>query len=54
MNVLDKELATYREKLPSLLLEEGKFALVHLDIRHSTSPWVAHSGKSSYGSAIET
>ncbi len=29
MNVLDKELATYREKLPSLLLEEGKFALVH-------------------------
>jgi hypothetical protein len=29
MNVLDKELAAYREKLPSLLSEEGKFALLH-------------------------
>ena len=29
MNTLEKELATYHEKLPSLLLEEGKFALIH-------------------------
>lgn len=29
MNVLEKELATYREKLPGLLSEEGKFVLVH-------------------------
>jgi hypothetical protein len=29
MSALDKELETYREKLPSLLLSEGKFALVH-------------------------
>jgi hypothetical protein len=31
MNALEKELATYREKLPSLLSEEGKFVLVHGD-----------------------
>lgn len=29
MNALEKELATYREKLPSLLSEEGKFVLIH-------------------------
>ena len=29
MPALEKELETYREKLPSLLLEEGKFALIH-------------------------
>lgn len=29
MSALDKDLETYREKLPSLLLSEGKFALVH-------------------------
>ncbi len=29
MNALDKEIATYREKLPSLLSQEGKFALIH-------------------------
>jgi hypothetical protein len=29
MNTLEKELETYREKLPGLLLEEGRFALIH-------------------------
>lgn len=29
MNALEKELATYRDKLQSLLPEEGKFALIH-------------------------
>jgi hypothetical protein len=29
MNALEKELATYREKLPSLLANEGKFVLIH-------------------------
>jgi hypothetical protein len=27
--LLDQEIETYRQQLPSLLLEEGKFALVH-------------------------
>jgi hypothetical protein len=27
--VLDQEIETYRQQLPSLLLEEGKFALIH-------------------------
>ena len=31
MSALEKELETYREKLPSLLLQEGKFALIHGD-----------------------
>jgi hypothetical protein len=31
MAALDKELETYRQKLPSMLLEEGKFALIHGD-----------------------
>jgi len=29
MKALEQELQTYREKLPSLLSEEGKFALIH-------------------------
>ena len=29
MTALEKELETYREKLPSLLPEEGKFVLIH-------------------------
>ena len=29
MSALEKELETYREKLPSLLPEEGKFVLIH-------------------------
>jgi len=29
MNALEKELATYRDKLQSLLPEAGKFALIH-------------------------
>ena len=29
MNTLEKELETYRENLPSLLADEGKFALIH-------------------------
>ncbi len=29
MMALEKELETYRDRLPSLLAEEGKFALVH-------------------------
>src|SRR5262249_1330330 len=28
---LEKELATYKEKLPELLAEEGKFVLIHGD-----------------------
>jgi len=31
MNALEKELETYRQKLPGMLLEEGKFALIHGD-----------------------
>ena len=31
MAALDKELETYRQKLPGMLLEEGKFALIHAD-----------------------
>jgi hypothetical protein len=31
MTALEKELQTYRDKLTSLLSEEGKFALVHED-----------------------
>jgi hypothetical protein len=31
MATLEKELETYRQKLPSMLSEEGKFALVHGD-----------------------
>lgn len=31
MTALEKELQTYREKLPSLLSQEGKFALIHED-----------------------
>ena len=29
MMALEKELQTYRDSLPSLLSEEGKFALIH-------------------------
>jgi hypothetical protein len=29
MMALEKELQTYRERLQSLLLQEGKFALIH-------------------------
>jgi hypothetical protein len=29
MAALETELRTYREKLPSLLADEGKFALIH-------------------------
>jgi hypothetical protein len=29
MATLEKELETYRQKLPAMLLEEGKFALIH-------------------------
>jgi hypothetical protein len=29
MKALEKELHAYRERLPSLLTDEGKFALVH-------------------------
>ena len=29
MPALEKELETYQQKLPSLLAEEGKFALIH-------------------------
>lgn len=31
MSALEKELEIYRENLPSLLLQEGKFALIHGD-----------------------
>ena len=31
MAALEKELETYRQKLPAMLLEEGKFALIHGD-----------------------
>lgn len=29
MEALEQEIETYKEHLPSLLLEEGKFALIH-------------------------